>query len=148
LRHLTEHERRQIIEKLAAGASPSAIAREYNISRQYASMLKSRLNRRELRKDRPAEYDLQMTKESLRRKAYPAVSAGLDCPDDPYKRGNLGVQVLKGVGDFQPDNTPNINVLIQNMPPEFRARYLISNDDDDPALVIEASASSIVSNDQ
>ena len=65
--------------------------------------------------------DLSHYREKLKGKAITAVENGLDCPDDPYKQGNLGVQVLKGLGEFNGDNPKgdSLNILIANMPPSL-----------------------------
>jgi len=113
-----------------AGASPSALSREFHVSRQSLSKLKSQLRRRDLRSDRPSQYDFEMAKQDLRRKAYPAVAAGLDCPKDPYKRGNLGVQVLKGTGDLFGDTNVNVGIQLNQCPPELLERLLLAPSDE------------------
>jgi hypothetical protein len=58
-------------------------------------------------------------KERLKKKGIEAVESGLDCPDDPYKRGTLGVSVLKGIGEFSDTTTQLVGVLVQTMPKEY-----------------------------
>lgn len=63
--------------------------------------------------------------ENLRQKAVVAVEAGLDDPADSYKRGGLGVQVLKGLGDFAPDQgAVGVQFLIETCPPEWRDDFI------------------------
>jgi len=63
------------------------------------------------------------------------LESGLDCTDNPYKAGNLGVSVLKGLGVFNDDGVHvHVNQLFDSIPPEWRERYLVTNDsatDDD-----------------
>ena len=67
-------------------------------------------------------------RETMKVKAVEAVNDGLDCKDDPYKRGNLGKGVLVGLQVFAPDSQLNINQLISTIPPEWKDRYIISNE--------------------
>ena len=54
-----------------------------------------------------------------------ALRAGLVCPDEPYKRANLGVAGLKGLGEFEGDEGKvNIQTLIHAVPMAQRGRYL------------------------
>jgi transposase-like protein len=62
-------------------------------------------------------------KATLKPKAVKAVEAGLDCTEDSYKRGALGIQFLKGTGDLQPDGMVGINVLMKNIPSDLRAEF-------------------------
>ena len=79
---LTEHERRAVTERLLAGESPTELSKEFRVSRQYLSSLKSKLRHRNERKTAPGEFDYQTKKDELRRKAYPAVSDALDDETD------------------------------------------------------------------
>ncbi len=69
----------------------------------------------------------------LKAKSIAAIESGLDPDPDKYKAGNLGVQVMKGIGEFQGDQpaaggiTVNICIpstlarperLVNGMPPE------------------------------
>lgn len=57
-------------------------------------------------------------------KAVRAVDAGLDCESDPYKRGQLGNQVLIGLGLFKAGPDINVGVAINNTPPELMERWI------------------------
>lgn len=70
------------------------------------------------------DYDFR---EDLKMKSIDAMRSGLDCDEDPYKRGTLGVQVAKGLGVLQNDGV-QINQLIAACPPEWQNRY-IGNDE-------------------
>jgi hypothetical protein len=129
---LTELERREIAKRLLAGESPTALSREYGVSRPYLSRVKSALRNRDDRRGKPAVFDYQTAKDELRRKAYPAVTAGLDCADDPYKRANVGVQVLKGTGDLFGDTNVNVGIQLNNCPAELLERMLATPDGDIP----------------
>jgi len=65
-------------------------------------------------------------KEDMRVKAVDGINAGLTCETDAYKRGNLGVRVMVGLGYFTPDNNTNINQIINAIPPEWRERYSVT----------------------
>jgi DNA-binding CsgD family transcriptional regulator len=67
-------------------------------------------------------------------KARIAVNAGLDCEDDPYKRGGLGVQTLKGLGTFENEGNVNIAALIGQIPESQKSRY-ITTGPADPNLI-------------
>ena len=126
---LTEHQRRQIAERLLTGESPTTLAREYGVSRPYLSRVRALLRgRRKLRRLAPAEFDYTTARDELRRKAYVAVLAGLNDPRDSYKRASLGVQVLKGVGDLVPDTTMQVTIqmALAAVPPEWRERYTLT----------------------
>lgn len=74
---------------------------------------------------RASTESVQQFRERITNKAYDAVNDGLDCTDDPYKRASLGVQVLKGVGEFENDTSKvQINNFVQAIPSEWRERYL------------------------
>lgn len=63
-------------------------------------------------------------KGDTRIKAVHAVNAGLDCKDDPYKRGELGNKVLIGLGEFKSGQDVNVGVQIANCPPELLSRLI------------------------
>lgn len=72
------------------------------------------------------DYDF---KEDLKIRSIDAVKSGLDHGEDPYKRANLGVNVLKGLGVLHPDGTQvHINNMINNVPPEYKGRYVTLED--------------------
>ena len=69
-------------------------------------------------------------RDRLEVKAVRALEDGLDCTDNPYKRGNLGVSTLRGLGVFNDESLHvHVNQLINACPPEWRERYgLVTND--------------------
>lgn len=72
-----------------------------------------------------AGYDDIDVKETLKQKSIDAMMEGLDYNVDPYKRGDLGVKVAKGVGFLEPDHSSaSVNFLFNNVPPEMRGRYI------------------------
>jgi hypothetical protein len=120
---LTEHERHTVTQRLLEGESPTKLSREFPVSRQYLSSLKSKLRRRDKRSGAPGEFDYTTAKDELRRKAYPAVSGALDDASDTYKRGRIGLETLKGTGDLYDEqggnNETNISILVANVPAGF-----------------------------
>ncbi len=60
----------------------------------------------------------------MEKRAIPAINAGLDATEDPYKRAAVGIQVLKGLRVMEPDLGVNIAAVIGQIPAEHRARYL------------------------
>src|SRR5215831_7754486 len=69
-------------------------------------------------------------RESLAVKAVAALESGLDCTDNPYKRGNLGATTLKGLGVFNDDGVHvHMNQLINSVPAEWRDQYIVSSED-------------------
>ena len=74
--------------------------------------------------------NLENYKESLKEKAVDAIKDGLDDPGDPYKRANIGVQVMKGIGEFTPDTGPvGIQLLMDRCPPEWRSEFGLAPND-------------------
>ncbi len=67
-------------------------------------------------------------KEDLKLKSIDAVRAGLDDEKDNYKRANIGLGVLKGIGEFANETGVQINNLIAAIPPEWESRYLANVD--------------------
>ena len=63
-------------------------------------------------------------REDVREKAVYALRAGLTCETDPYKAAGLGVQALKGLGDFEADSNVNIAAMLSAVPDNMRERYI------------------------
>ena len=110
-KRLSEADRMAILTARAAGVPVGELARRYHVTRQTISTVLSRLKEAKY-SDAKAEFDAVVYRSRLRRKAFVAVEAGLDCTEDQYKRGNLGAVTLKGLGDFQPDSSDTLNVLL------------------------------------
>jgi len=116
-------EKQGIISDASMGLSQAKIAEKWGVSR--ATVARVLKEFKEVCPQAELSKDLSHYREKLKGKAITAVENGLDCPDDPYKQGNLGVQVLKGLGEFNGDTPSNpINVLIANMPPSLYAEAI------------------------
>ena len=63
-------------------------------------------------------------REDMEVKAVAALNAGLDCVDDPYKRGTLGLGAAKGLGLMAADSVVNVAALINAVPEGHRERYV------------------------
>lgn len=107
------------------GLSQQKIAEKYGISRatvaRVVKAFKESCPQAELSKD------LSHYREKLKGKAITAVESGLDDSSDSYKRANIGVQVLKGIGEFNgetPQANAAYNLLIANMPPDIMERLI------------------------
>lgn len=127
----TDADRDTILMLHGAGTSYSEIGKR--IGRSYQKVktvieeaklvsLRAGLNWRELMKD----------------KAVSAVNDALDAKDDLYKRGSLGIQTLKGLGEFEADSGGNLTQIINSIPPDMRDRYLSSDEG-----VIEATVTEV-----
>src|SRR5262245_12950393 len=116
-----------IIADRAAGLTVREIAK-YDM---HANTV-SRVCRQFAKDDPRTEYAqgiLSGYRERLKSGAVKAVESGLDHPDDPYKRGNLGVQVLKGLGEFEQEKTSvHIANLMASVPEQWRSRYVVNDD--------------------
>lgn len=60
----------------------------------------------------------------LRQKGVAAVEAGLDCGDDAYRRAEVGVKTLKGLGEFQGE-AQTVNMMLSETPREWREAFLL-----------------------
>ncbi len=109
-------DKKAVIADYCGGMTQEAIAAKYNVHRATIARVV-----RDFKEECPQAEITQGTagyKDRLKGKAVVAVTAGLDDPTDNYKRGNLGVQVLKGIGEFSGDSPKgdSLNILIANMP--------------------------------
>ena len=96
-RKLTSGERQAIIAACAVpGAVKQDIAKEYGIVPETIS----RMLREVKNVQSPSNPLADDYKSTLKNKAIKAVKSGLDWDDDPYKRANIGVKVLEGIGEF------------------------------------------------
>lgn len=101
-RRLSDGERLAIVARYTETNSIIQTANEFNINR---ATVRSVVN---------AARDYTNTqrddwRSSLRKKAVTALSSGLDCNDDPYKRGELGNKALIGLGEFRGEGA-NVNI--------------------------------------
>ena len=110
-RFLTELEKRAIVAERAAGMLVKEVARRYQVDPATVWRV---CKQTQLAVKSPVFGDWRS---DMRVKAIDGVNAGLDCPDDPYKRANIGVNVLKGLGDFAQDQGQvNVTQLVSNLP--------------------------------
>ena len=126
---ITESDKLAIIAARAAGVPVSELASRYRVSRQTISTVLGKLKDAR-HQDARDEFNATVYRSKLRRKGYEAVEAGLDCDADPYKRGNLGVAALKGIGEFASDQA-DVNVFLQSimqLPADMRDEYLFPDD--------------------
>ena len=111
-RFLTELEKRAICAERAGGVGLKDIADRYGVN---PSTVWRVCTETQQATDTPALG--ASWRADLRARAVPAITAGLDCPDDPYKRAGIGVQVLKGLGDFAPDSQQvNVTAMLASAP--------------------------------
>jgi hypothetical protein len=115
---LSPLDKQAIIAAYVGGEGPTSIAQRLGVSRQWVSTIVNGFKRQRAGIE---DFDIVNYRSRLKRKAVVAVEAGLDCDEDEYKRGNLGATVLKGLGEFSPDQVNQIDVLIANMPADMRA---------------------------
>lgn len=123
---LTEAEKRSIVLDRVSGLTNSAVAKKYGISRALASKHYRDFMREATHAEivqTPAEF-----REILKNKAFTAVQAGLDCETDQYRRATIGIQVLKGIGEFQPDQVLGVGQIIVNLPSEMREAFGLDSD--------------------
>lgn len=69
----------------------------------------------------------EIFRKKIRRKAVKAIEAGLDCERDPYRQAGVGVQVMKGIGEFATEShssSVRVNVLLNSVPNEWKNRYI------------------------
>lgn len=60
----------------------------------------------------------------IKEKSIVALRAGLMHTEDPYKRANLGIAGLKGLGEFEGEGGVNVQTLINAVPDSQRDRYV------------------------
>ncbi len=109
---LSEMQKRAIIGERAAGVPLKEITARYQCDRATVYRI---CNQTHQEVQSPIFGDWRS---GLREKAVEGIHAGLDCKKDPYKRANIGVNVLKGLGDFAPEQGGNVVVstLVSNLP--------------------------------
>jgi hypothetical protein len=127
---------RAIIADRASGLSCREIGKKYDVDSSTVSRICRRFREEspesELAKDPVADYRSRLKTKSIR-----AIDAGLDDQSDNYKRGHLGVSVMKGIGEFEIDRGVHVTIeeRARHLPPEWQARYMVG-----PAMLEEANA--------
>ena len=116
-RYLTELQRQAIIASVVSGQTQGDVAKQFGIHRNTVCALCKSV-RRLVKRGKPVALKafVALDRDRMRSKAAVAVEAGLDHEDDPYKRGGLGVQVLKGLGDFAPEQSVNVSAAWVQVP--------------------------------
>lgn len=71
-------------------------------------------------------------RKNMRRYSISAITAGLRADADPYKRGSLGVQVMKGIGEFR-DTGVQVGVFGLQPPQDWKERYAGELEREEPA---------------
>lgn len=104
---LTERERREIIAERFAGVAVKDIAQRFKVN----PITVWRICKGMQESAAKASDDWRS---EMRSKAVKAVNAGLTAKEDPYKRGNLGVNTLKGLGEFKGENEVSIVTLVSS----------------------------------
>src|SRR5262249_35240318 len=111
----------------SAGLTVRQLAEKYGVHANTVSSICKKFAKEDPRTEL-AQGLLSGCRDRLEVKAVKAVESGLDCGDNPYKAGNLGVSVLKGLGVFNDESVNvHINQLFNSVPPEWRERYLVTN---------------------
>ncbi len=106
------------------GHTEKQIAEKLN--RQLGSIKSKILNMKKEATKAGVDHDWR---EDMQNRAIPAINAGLDAEEDPYKRAALGIQALKGLRVLEPDMGVNIAAIVGQIPAEHRSRYLGLDED-------------------
>jgi hypothetical protein len=144
---IDEPTRKAIIADRIAGFTNSQVAAKYGVH----PMTVSKFFRRFQKEAPQAEAAISATdwKQRLKVKSINAIEAGLDCQSDPYKRAGVGLQVMKGIGEFAPDTVPEVAVLLTTIPGELRTPFGLNDQGEfDPVEVItlDSGNSQVVAN--
>jgi hypothetical protein len=121
--------RRAVIVEKSQGLDNVEIAMRWDISTQavariWRDFVDSTSDTRQLGDENPDVF-----RKKIRRKAVKAIENGLDCDRDPYRQAGVGVQVMKGIGEFATESNHNsvrVNVLLNAVPNEWKQRYIAS----------------------
>jgi hypothetical protein len=121
--------RNAIIADKAEGVSTKELAIRYDCSESTIRSIWRSFVQTSARVRSIAHETQQDTRNRLKGKAVIAIESGLDCERDPYRRGALGVQVMKGIGEFKEDNSgARVAVLVGNLPVGWKERYITTGD--------------------
>lgn len=103
---LPEPTRRAIVGAYSVNGSIAMTAREFGVHRNtVATLVKS------VRHIQNSPVNKEW-KSAQRERAVRAVNAALDCEDDPYRRGDIGVKALTGLGEYRRENEGDANVNV------------------------------------
>ena len=137
-----------ITTNVLSGASKTATAQQFGVSRQtvHAVVNRLRIEAEEAAKSAGSVLDWRKRlSETLPGKAVDAIERSVGDTEDVHKAANTGVQVLKGLGHLAGEgNVTNVAVIVQAinaLPPDIREHYL-SNDD---TTIVDVSDADTVS---
>ncbi len=111
-----------LVASLVSGKTQRQVAREHGVSVATVARASALL--------RLSPASISEIKQGMVVPAARAVHAGLACEEDAYKRGSLGVQVLKGIGVFSDTPTTSIQQIIMATPASMRDAFLDACCDD------------------
>lgn len=125
VRRPVPHETRTaVLQRLFAGAKAAQVAREFGLTLIQVGRIKAweRHRREGMAMAQTARGEWAKRDEwyeEIRGHARQAVVAGVTCEEDQYRRGELGVKVLKGIGDFAPDTATTLEAVIATRPADW-----------------------------
>jgi len=124
---LTPQERTAIIAAVVAGTPKGEIAKHFHVHPNTISQMIRQVKTVK----NPANPLNSDFRQEFRTKAIAAVKSGLDSDLDPYKRANIGVRVLEGIGELIPSQVNvNLNAVIGQVPAELDDELVITPDKD------------------
>ena len=134
---LSETQKQAAIAAVASGLSQTQVAKQFGLH-------VNTVNRWMQAVKKVADSGLPSDwRSTMRLKAVDAVTQGLDCKDDPYKRGELGNKALIGLGEFKAGDQVSVNVLvnqISGLPEDWQNRYLAADDTTTPSIELPTNS--------
>lgn len=119
--------REKIIAARLAGATREETARKLHVSvRTVDEVMRDARREGYLTK----EVDALNWKDRLKDSSIEAVEAGLNCTKDPYKRADVGVKVLKGIGEFT-ETHQGLHLLVSTVPKDWVQKFPVSNNEEE-----------------
>lgn len=120
-KRLTEAEKRAIVAAVAVNGSIQDTAQQFGVHRNTVGQLVQEVRDTVVNSEFSGDW-----RSKHKNEAVTAVTSGLTCEDDPYKRATIGVSVLKGLGEYQGDNQLNVTVstMIAAVPAEWREEMI------------------------
>ena len=116
---ITLETKKAIISLRSAGVPNVEVARMFNIHSVTTSRIYCEV-REAVQKDAASEAEeLASYARNLRENAYRAVEAGLNDRTEPHKAARLAIQILRGFGEFESDESVSVDLrtLVSNIPP-------------------------------
>lgn len=119
--------REKILKARLAGATREETARKLHVSvRTVDEVMRDARREGYLTK----EVDALTWKDRLKDKSITAVEAGLNCNKDPYRRADVGVKVLKGIGEFT-ETHQGLHLLVSTVPKDWVQKFPVSNNEEE-----------------